>query len=318
MLYDYILSSVPKGLSDLEIARFLYIKSGMSFCFDTRINNTNHSEFYSLLNKIIIPHQFNDLQINCYIWSQFYSSLLNEFGIKNQTVKYWHSFVNFFIDGKRWVADITFGKIPDLSRIHYGDVTNLFGPCFYDNIDSNMISCDDFSKILDKIDDKISYSKKLSFFRKILCDIKSGKITGLCNNDITSKLNFIFSYLGCLSFGYYESKDIVYLLECDLLSPIELSKISSIELVRKNTSGLVDILQCICINDNGFKYFILCPNLPIYQISLDDFPSLFYLGFFPSKKIPGIDNSYSYPTNNYDFVKKYDFVQSKKRLWFNP
>lgn len=325
MIYEEIRDGVPSKLNMLEIARYLYLKCGLSFCFDTKINNTECSTFYQLLNEEINPLLFDRFQVNCFTWSQIYSSLLNEFEIDNKIIKYWHSYVNFFIDGVRWVADATYGKYSDLSRIRYGDRTALFGPCLYD-WDSNTVTDNtDFILMLDHIDDKLGYSRKNNMlkFKELLCSIKNDDIHKYISNEdiVVSKLKFIFSHVGCLSFGYYEAKEFVFELEKILLNDSELKKVSSIELFRKNSINEIDILQCICVNTGSdFVYFIICPNLPIYQIYPDDFSSLFYLGFIPKKNIPGIDNSKVFVSPNFSKLSRYDFIQAKiKKLDYgNP
>lgn len=320
MIYDEIRNSVPSKLNKLEIARYLYLKCGLSFCFDTKINNTECSTFYQLLNEKINPLLFDRIQVNCFTFSQIYSSLLNEFEIDNKIIKYWHSYVNFFIDGVRWSADATYGKYSDLSRIQYGDRTGLFGPCLYDCDSNTVIDNNDFVLMLDHIDDKLGYFRKDSIlkFKELLCSIKNDDIHKHISDDdiIVSKLKFIFSHVGCLSFGYYEAKEFIFELEKLLLSDSELKRVFSIELVRNNSINEIDILQCICVStNNSFVYFIICPNLPIYQIYPEDFSSLFYLGFMPKSAIPGINQSRGFPSSNFKDLSRYDFIQAKtKRL----
>ena len=322
MVYDDIKNSVPSGLSKLEIAWYLYVKCGYSFCFDTKINNTSSDVRYRLLNEIINPKLFDKIQINCYTWAQIYSSLLNEFGIANKIIKYWHSYVNFFINDVVWVADATYGFYSDLSRIQYGDSTKFFGPCYYTYGGNKVTDDDSYISLLGEVD----YSKKFNAlkFKELLYSINKDNIHSSisCDDDVTvSKLKFIFSKVGSLSFGYYESKEFIFELERILLSRSDLDKIISIELVRNNSINNIDILQCICVNTcKGFIYFILCPNLPVYQIYPEDFSSLLYLGFKPKKVIPGIDDSIICPSSNFKDLCKYDFIQAKtKRLdYVNP
>jgi len=155
-------------------------------------------------------------------------------------------------------------------------------------------------------------------FKELLCSIKNDDIHKYisCDDDIVvSKLKFIFSRVGCLSFGYYyEAKEFVFGLEKILLNESELKRVSSIELVRKNSIDEIDILQCICINTGSdFVYFIICPNLPIYQIYPDDFSSLFYLGFKAKGHIPGINQSNVFPSSNFKDLSRYDFIQAKTK-----
>ena len=294
MLYDLIINSVPSNLNKLEIARFLYIRLGSLVSFSTVINNTDTNNFYRLLNLEVDPYTFNEIEVNCYTWAQLYSALLSHFKINNKIVKYWHSYVNFFIDGKKYVADATFGRYSDLSRIHYHDKTSFFGPCFYQEkyIDSNVVDCDRyFSFILDKIDKKINYSTiKTDEFKKLLNYIRNHKINIDSSNNIISKLEFIFSFVGQLSFGYYESKEFIYELEKNIFTKEELSKIGSIEFKKINGFNKIDIIQCIYTGFNGcYNYYILCPTFPIKSVTNDEILSLLSNGFISNKKMPGIN-----------------------------
>ena len=215
MIYEEIIKNVPSGLSKLEIARYLYLTCGDLFCFSTKLNNTDSYTHSQLLNEKIDPRSFDSLQVNCYTWSQFYSSLLNEFEIKNEIVKYWHSFVNFFIDDVRWVADITYGRYSDLSRIQYGDKTNMFGPTLYDSSSNTVTYDNSFYNILNDIDIKLGFDEKskLLKFKELLYSIKENSIHKYISYDgniVVSKLKYIFSNIGCLSFGYYEAKEFVF------------------------------------------------------------------------------------------------------------
>lgn len=290
MLCDNIINSVPIGLTNLEIARYLYIKLCSMVCFNTTIHNTDSNNFYRLYNMNIDPKTFDDSQVNCYTWSQLYSFLLNYFNIKNKIVKYWHSYVIFYIDNVKLVADSSFGVYSDMSRIHYGDETNFFGPCIYQDscIESNVVSFNDVSiNFLNKADYKIGYLDKIlrvKEFKKKLCSIKSNK-----SYDIVSKLDFLFSCIGSLSFGYYESKEFVFELEKYILTDKELDKVGVVELKRNNSINDTDIIECIFVNYNSsYKYYILCPLLPIRGISSDELSLLYLCGFNNEKKyIPG-------------------------------
>ena len=293
MLYDYIIKSIPKNLNKFEIARFIYIKLTSLVSFSTTINNTDTDSFYTLLNLKIDPKKFNDTEINCYIWSQLYSALLNHFDIKNEIVKYWHSYVIFYIDDTKYVADATFGRYSDISRIHYKDKTTLFGPCLYQDksIKSNItILNEEFIILLNNIDKKINYStEKTILFKQLLNNIRSNKISNISNNSITSKLEFIFAYVGNLSFGYYESKEFIYELENNIFNRDELDKIKTIELKRINDSDKIEIMQCIYAKDNEeYKYYILYPNTPIKSVTKESILSLSSKGFCLSKKKSGI------------------------------
>lgn len=290
MIFNKIISDIPEGLTKLEIARYLYIKLCSIVCFDTVINNTDNNNFYHLYNMEIDPLSYNDIYVNCHTWSQLYSSLLNYFNIQNKIVRYWHSYVNFYIDEVKWVADSSFGCYCDLSRIHYGDQTILFGPCIYQDshVDSNVVCMAEmYQNLLDSIDSKIGYydkSLKIIEFKKKLCSIKYNQ-----SYDIVSKLEFLFSCIGNLSFGYYEAKDFVFELEKNILTDKEFNNVGVVELKRNKSINDIDIIECIFVKYNGsYKYYILCPLLPIKAISSDELSLLYLCGFDNDKKnIPG-------------------------------
>lgn len=333
MNYYDIISSVPSDLNKLEIARFLYIRLGTMFSFSTVFNNSESKVFYKMMVDKIDAKTFKSPQVNCNYWAQIYSQLLTYFGIDNKIVHCGHKFVKFYIDNFIWIADATYGNYTDLARIQNGDETSSFGLSIdqINDRESNAIyNTKDSISSLNNIDVKFGYDKKkknVKIFKQLLNDIRDGKVD-IASSDIISKMDFLVGSVGNLSIGYYEAKDFFYNLERNLFNEDELKRIGATELKRTNFDNSVDIIQCIYVNtDNGYDYYILCPNLPVKKISSDDIIKLSVYGFgLDEKVIPNID----YPKNfkksksfnfskllslssSYDNVRVYNFSQEKQQ-----
>lgn len=321
MVYDFVKKSVPSNLNKLEIARFIYIKLGSILCFTTK-NPNNTKDFYSTINSSIDPTLFSDVEINCNFWSQIYSRLLFDFGINNKIVNYMHKFVVFYIDNIKWIADATFGVYPDLSRIHYHDTTSLFGPSINQNsnIDSNVVLINDEDlSMLNRIDEQLGYLEKVKntlFFKKLLNFIRDCKeVVDNYDNQVICKLDFLFNNIGTLSFGYYESKCYVYNLEQNLLTSNELTNVKSIEFMRVSNDS-IDRLQCIYSKGkNYYRYYLLCPMLPIKSITYEQLRSLSKYGFSVCNGTLPNHNDFSSSFNSDVFsMDIYDFNQANERI----
>lgn len=219
-------------------------------------------------------------------------------------VFFFNKYVEFYIDGVRWIADATQGKYTDISRIKNGDYTHYFGIAECQGEEhSNDILYDESLKILEPIDQKnISYitliekNKKLEEnLRKIReCSLDIKQIMGINNmtpdEETLFKIEYLFSKLGRLNDGYYEVKDYVYHLEKILLTDEEFRHVGSVELKRTNRDLTVDLVQCIYVyHDHKYEYFLLKPNLPIKKVSEKDLIKLAVYGYgLDEKSIPGI------------------------------
>lgn len=314
-----ILNNIPSDLSDLEKARYLYLELCKRVTFNTTFQNTDVSNFAYIYNKKDDVFNINSNEVICRSWSSFYSQLLTSVGIQNRIVNRGHQFVQFIIDGKKWVADATYGSYTDLSRVKNSDETNGFGYSAYQALDNdyNFISFEkDYISLIDSIDKKIGYigdkSKDLVELKKYLLGIKDGLYSidnNVTNDNLNYKLDYLFSLIGKLNNGYYEAKDFVYDLEKYLFTDSELSQIGAVELKRTNKDKSVDILQCIYTKTGIPSYYLLAPNLPIRRISSTQLLSLAVKGYGmdEGKKIPGVN----YPKL---FVPGKIFKQSKFAL----
>lgn len=325
---EEILNSMPSNLTNLEKARYIYIELGKKVFFSTQFLNTDDDTFFELLGKKVNVTKLSkeEINVNCRMWSQLYSQLLTLVGIENRIFDSMHECVFFDIDNVRWVADATYGIYTDLSRIKNNDDTVSFGPALFQNKDSNIVDInDDVIKIISEIDKKLGYNnsdKKNLFELKILLENINEGIIDIKeyshvdeinkNNELCFKLEFLFSKLGILKDGYYESKDFVLALEKTLLTRDEIEKTGAVELKRTNKDKSVDIIQCIyASNGDNWKYYLLAPNLPIRCVDSIQITKLAMMGFgIEDKKIPGIIYPKNFKPGKLDFMVKYSLYKT--------
>lgn len=296
-----ILSKMSDNLTLKEEARFIYIELGKELSFSTKFNNTTVYNIFQMLKMKVDVTNLTTKQVNCAMWAQLYSQLLNMVGIENKIVGGLHKYVEFYIDGKRMIADATACAYNDLARIKNGDDTIRYG---YGDSNDIVFLTKEIKQEFNQIDDKIGYNndkrKKLIELKQNLNDIKNKRFDIkkiLPNENITEenellfKLEYLFYLIGKLNDGYYESKEFVHYLEFKILNENEIDKIDTIELKRTNKDESVDIIQCICVkNDNNYHYYLLAPNLPVQKFEPYQIQSLVIRGYgIGKKKIPGID-----------------------------
>lgn len=303
-----ILDELPDNLSDLEKARFLYLKTCELFTFSTQFQNTDAFSFSKLYNKKVDIANLKTTEVNCRMWAQIYSQLLDRVNIKNKIIDYGHQYVMFYIDNKEWVADATYGNYTDFSRVKNNDRTIGFGYNLYQGKENKHIIIDQkYISLLDDIDKKLGYNNyqmlELIEFRNMLTNIKDNlyDISKLSNEPIVDKLSFkleyLFSRLGKLNCGFYEAKDFVFNLEQYMLTEEEFKQVKAVELKRTNKDKSVDILQCIYTSGDKPNYYLLSPNLPIIKISEEHLLNLATRGYGldEGKSINGVN----YPRNFY-------------------
>lgn len=287
-----ILGNMPSNLSDLEKARFIYLKLAMYLNFSTKFQNTSDKEFAKMYtNKSVNIDSINTNQIICKWWARIYSSFLNEVGIKNEIVDLSHEYVIFYINGKKWVADATNDNYTDLARIKYGDESMHFGVCFdqkseepYPNINYNAKEM----AIIAEIDKKFKfYQMRIEIYKQLKSKLLTSSTARL---NITQKIELMFETIGKLYDGYYESKEFVKQIEYDFFSEEEMKHIHAVELKRTNKNLEVDIIQCIYVKTNDeYSYYLLAPNLDIRKVNPKDIRKLAYIGYgIDQKKIPGV------------------------------
>lgn len=289
---ERIINDMPSGLNDLEKARYLYLEIAELFVFSTKLNNTSDNEFTKMYNEKYNPEQITTNQIICKNWATIYSYLLNKVGIKNTIINSGHEYVEFEYNNKLWFADATEGNYTDLARIKFGDETFNFGVAASQNIENPIAAvnrADENNNLIQEIDKKFTKYQKRK--EKLLLLEKKLKDLSKSNLSTSAKLKFLFETVGSLSNGYYESKDFIRDIEYNILSDEEKKNIKGVELKRTNKDGYVDIVQCLCVKNNGnYDYYLLAPSMQVREVSKDDITKLSLLGYgLEDKKIPGIN-----------------------------
>ena len=325
-----ILGEMPENLTQLEKARYIYLKLGQYLNFNTTFQNTSEDNFFKIFGSKVDTETFNKNQVICREWSQLYCSLLTKVGIDARIFDSGHESVYFNVDGTVWIADATADGYTDLARIKNGDTTFNFGKSMSQDMDNQkgiiLRNLDDES-LFKKMDEKFTfYTTKRQQFENLVKKLEYYKEQNL---SIKQKLDLLFKEVGVLGDGYYESKDFIRHLEYYLFTSEEMEKIHAVELKRTNKDLSVDIVQCIyCEGDNGPAYYILAPNKSVIEFNAEEVAKLAVLGYgIEDKTIPGV----IYPKNfkrgkisslglAYKFFKKgvselivsYDAKQSKE------
>ena len=178
--YDKLLKSIPEGLDQIEVARFLYIELGKYFIYDPDFVNATDIE----TRRTIANRDINEIKNNrvvCISLSKIYIELLRRCGIKAEIVyippdpndpnDVGHANVRIDIGGKTGSVSL----INDLTNIKVGLKTEHFLP----ELTEEQIRTAKERGLLDKIvtvlalndselrkiDDKIGYTYNRSVFR---------------------------------------------------------------------------------------------------------------------------------------------------------
>lgn len=198
-----------KGITNkLEIARYIYKRTGILFKYDPKWYFANQKEKEELKNKHIDILNVTDFNITSYSWSRMYSELLNIFGIpskiKSVNVKLYNlntknyyfenigTNVEVLIDNQVYIADLT-GNLNDLVGLKFGLPTN------YNCRTNSEIQTESTSTIENlKKDEKISKLKQMLDIIKIQEHLKNDVYNyqvyrAIANNIDFSKFSIGFS-----------------------------------------------------------------------------------------------------------------------------
>ena len=131
--YNKLLKSIPKGLNQIEIARFLYIELGKYFIYDPDIIETQDIEMRKKIANRGIDEIINN-KVVCISLSKIYTELLRRCGINAETIyipadpndprDIGHTFTQIDIGGKKGSLEL----IRDLTNIKVGFKTEYFLP----------------------------------------------------------------------------------------------------------------------------------------------------------------------------------------------
>lgn len=296
-----IINNMPKSLSDIEKARYMYVNLGKLFTYDENYWYSNSKISNKIYKKSLSsPIDLNDLHFEsktkdiCININKTYNKLLNIYGIKTQEVM---SFINdghistmFFIGNKRYFCDLQ----SDLKFIQLKLKTHNFacdGP--------NTLTKDE----LKRIDTKIGYSNIGEKFEdKLLNDLKSNlnNYTNLGDKMLEifkavlkmpghseleySELQALYSYFINNSLSTRDKSNIYSNLLYKELSPNERSDYRLIYSSFDNSS------KCL-----SFRRFIFSNNDNMFhEISNEELKKLIVLNNYKSlycTKIPGLNKN---------------------------
>lgn len=113
----------------LEIARFLYIRTGELFGYDQAYNTYGYRKSIKMYKKILDTHKIKSFKIICASWAHLYKELLDSFDISAKYVdcgEFCHAYVKFWIGRRKYIADLT-DFYADITKIKFGFQTS----CFY-------------------------------------------------------------------------------------------------------------------------------------------------------------------------------------------
>ena len=156
-----ILSEIPKNLTPIEKARYIYIQLGKYFSYDEKYITTESEEE----KKQIFNRDIKDVKDNKVVrtsLSKIYENMLNRVGLNAKTVlipgkRLGHAITELEIDGKKYFTDLTH----DLMNIKTGLKTNEF-------MTGNMKDNHEYTILLEnelqKIDNKIGYTYKRNVY----------------------------------------------------------------------------------------------------------------------------------------------------------
>lgn len=250
-LKKLILSEIEgKDWSELEVARYIYIRLGQLLVFDPLYVVGTSAIKNKLFYQAVDVENLESNKIVCSTWSKIYSELLNELGIEAYIAgNKHHEYVIVNIDGNEFRVDATEGTYSDLTRIKYGDETAYF---------RKMEGIEEF-------DQQINYKKQI-YLKEVLImlskEIRDKDIIkeylGIkdemtANEKLKIKFEFIIELLNRSATeekGYIDGINFIYTLADYLLTPYER------ETVKEN-----DYYK---INDDD------CINLVIFEISLEE------------------------------------------------
>ena len=189
--YDKLLNSIPKGLNQIETARFLYIELGRYFIYDPEVIQTQDME----KRKEIAFRGIDDIKDNkvvCISLSKIYTELLNRCGINAETVltppsdpnnpkDIGHAYTRINIDGKKGSLSL----VNDLTNIKVGLKTNHFlitrvteemkneaEQKGLTDVLKNVLTIDEDE--LRRIDDKIGYTYNGMYLDDAITELKNG------------------------------------------------------------------------------------------------------------------------------------------------
>lgn len=298
-VFARLLKYMPKELSELEQARWLYIQAGKRLSYDMNAFYLRDEKLGSKYNEKVDILSETDTMLVCKPINLVYIQLLRKIGIDAKLVvlddrfEYNHVGTRIkFKNGLEIFTDLTL----DLYRIQSGMRTLNFAYTTpggdYDiltkkelkDIDMKLgytyrgVYIDDF---FDFVSGELKNDEKVS--RYLLDGKKTSEVPIL--SIIESKLNFILKHIFFQKLGYVEGRNLlIYMLE-KCLTDEEKENISQYDLVRKKMDGINEFANCIKISKGKESiYYVKLPKEKMIKVSEDYINSLFNANWRHKKK----------------------------------
>ena len=177
--YDKLIQSIPEGLNQIEIARFLYIELGKYFIYDPEfVSEQDIEKRREIANRNI--DEIKNNRVVCISLSNIYTELLIRCGIDAETVydpanpndpkDIGHAYTKIKINGKEGSISLTL----DLTNIKVGFQTEHFLPELSEELKRKAVETGRQDKLetiltidkdaLREIDNKIGYTYNRKIF----------------------------------------------------------------------------------------------------------------------------------------------------------
>ena len=178
-LANEILMKIPDGLTQLEEAYYVYIRTCQIFSYDTRYNDSP----YILAEAIKYNYQrignIKNINIVCSVWAKIYMDLLSGIGIKASLInRNGHSWVESYVDDMIIYSDPTYGVYTDFSRAKHNDSIHHFYPVTAEKTDKLPLFDSNAKFDIEELNRRIGYQvKEEEFFSSM--EEKISEISGL-------------------------------------------------------------------------------------------------------------------------------------------
>lgn len=292
--FSKILDKIPKDLTDLEKARWLYIQLGRKFKYDMNVFYMSEEEMGEQYNQNPNVDIENTNKTICKPINEIYIELLRRLGIaaelKQVSKNYTYNHVGTVIILPEQNLTIFTDLTIDLYRIQQGLMTDDFAFTSPDG-EYDIIS----RKELKDIDNKIEYTY-LNLYMNEFIDLiaKEMKDDDTVRKYIskdkdeelltTEKFEFLLKQLPLDRMGYVEARNFLLYLINTVFKPQDKAKINQYDLFRELGNGQREFVNCIVIRENETNYYIQEDGKDLRKIDKTEMEEMLHNGWNNRKK----------------------------------
>ena len=301
-----LLKDIPEGLTDLEKARWLYLKLGKTITYDMNVFYLRDEVLGDVYNQKVNINSYESTHLICKSISEIYIDLLKELSIKSKLVEVSHEY-QFNHVGTRIELEndlIIFTDLTlDLYRIQTGMRTLNFAYTSPGD-DYDILS----RRELREIDNKLGYTFRGVYLDDFI-DFVSGELTNkekvqrylLDGKDISEfdtseivsrKINFLLKHVLPSNLGYVESRNLLLDVLGRCLTNEEKNIVKQYDLLKDKKDGTtVDFANCIKIDDGKNNIFYLkLPDEVMKKTEEKEVEALFNNGWKNKQKEKIVNN----------------------------